>query len=406
MTDAPDAYNGGVAHARTAPPRSLHLAVVTAAAVWLALAATREGASAQSPDTVPSTAPTSASRSDRRPSACHITTAERTVAVGDVHGGYDQLVAILRAANIIDAQDRWSAGRTVFVQTGDVVDRGPDSRRALDLLHRLEGEAVLAGGAVHALLGNHEAMRLMRDLRYVSPEEYAAFRTPTSEALRERYYDVLVEDTRAMGQTLDEPTFRRRFLAAIPPGYVEMQIAFEAAGPYGQWIRSHDTMARVNDVVFLHGGVTREVAALGCDVVNERVRAELAMNRSLDDPALATSLSVGPNGPLWYRGLALDTPGVTSAYVDDVLDALGARTIVIGHTTTRGFRIRQRHGTRVIQIDTGMLGGRFFPGGRPSALEIHDGTFTAIYLDRRELLFERDATPAPVAEPATVAPAR
>jgi len=124
-----------VGHASAAPPRPLRLAVLTAAALVAALGAAHPGASSQSPGTTAqSTAPAPAPRTATRPSACHITTAERTVAVGDVHGGYDQLVAILRAAGIIDAENRWSAGRTVFVQTGDVVDRGPDSRRALDLL--------------------------------------------------------------------------------------------------------------------------------------------------------------------------------------------------------------------------------------------------------------------------------
>ena len=55
---------------------------------------------------------------------------ERVVAVGDVHGDHDQLVAVLRSAGLIDGQDKWSGGKAHFVQTGDVLDRGPDSRKA------------------------------------------------------------------------------------------------------------------------------------------------------------------------------------------------------------------------------------------------------------------------------------
>src|SRR6188768_2119025 len=110
-------------------------------------------------------------------SVCNLQTAERIVAVGDIHGGYDRFVAVLRAAGVINNRDRWSGGRTVFVQTGDVVDRGPDSRRALDLLRRLERDAERDGGRVYALLGNHEVMRMVGDWRYVSEREYAAFRT-------------------------------------------------------------------------------------------------------------------------------------------------------------------------------------------------------------------------------------
>ena len=67
---------------------------------------------------------------------CEITTQERVVAVGDIHGGYDAFVAILREAQLLDRRDRWIGGRAVLVQTGDVLDRGADSRKALDLLRR------------------------------------------------------------------------------------------------------------------------------------------------------------------------------------------------------------------------------------------------------------------------------
>ena len=92
---------------------------------------------------------------------CDVQTTERIVAVGDIHGAFDQFVAILRAAGIIDKRNRWSGKKAVLVQTGDVLDRGPDSRKALDLLRKLEGEAQRAGGRVYALLGNHELMRLV-----------------------------------------------------------------------------------------------------------------------------------------------------------------------------------------------------------------------------------------------------
>src|SRR5579872_4474537 len=120
-------------------------------------------------------------------SPCAIDGVERIVAVGDVHGAYEQFVQILKVAGLIDDRLHWSGGRTHLVQTGDVVDRGPDSRKAIDLLRQLIDEAPKAGGAVHALLGNHEAMRMLGDMRYVNAGEYQAFVTPKSEAMRRQY---------------------------------------------------------------------------------------------------------------------------------------------------------------------------------------------------------------------------
>ena len=51
-------------------------------------------------------------------------------------------------------------------------------------------------------------------------------------------------------------------------------------------------------------------------------------------------------------------------------------------TETR--RITPHFDGKVIAIDTGMLDGTFFPNGQPSALEIKDGTMTAIYIGKRE----------------------
>ena len=76
----------------------------------------------------------------------HVRGAPRVVAVGDVHGAYERFAAILHSAGVVDENGRWSGGKTQLVQTGDVLDRGTDTRRCLDLLMRLEGEAKKAGG--------------------------------------------------------------------------------------------------------------------------------------------------------------------------------------------------------------------------------------------------------------------
>jgi hypothetical protein len=84
--------------------------------------------------------------------------------------------------------------------------------------------------------------------------------------------------------------------------------------------------------------------------------------------------------------LAVENEAAMAGEVTRMLAQLQARAIVIGHTVSANGRIATRFGGQVIQIDTGMLGAPFYPGGRPSALEIHDGRFMAIYEDGREPL--------------------
>ena len=112
---------------------------------------------------------------------------ERIVAMSDVHGAFDAMTVTLAKAGVIDEQHRWNGGATHLVITGDILDRGPDSRKVMDLLMRLEPEAVAAGGQVHLLLGNHEVMNLVGDLRYVSKKEFAAFADDETTKHRDRW---------------------------------------------------------------------------------------------------------------------------------------------------------------------------------------------------------------------------
>jgi hypothetical protein len=324
---------------------------------------------------------------------CELSGVRRVVAVADVHGAYDNFVAVLRLAGLIDEGGRWSGGTAHLVQTGDVLDRGPDSRKALDLLIRLESEARKAGGRVHALLGNHEVMILIGDRRYVSAEEYAAFSTPGSPELREAYYrlarDAARKRVRGAGTDFDEPSFREKFLAEVPLGLVEMRQAFAPDGRYGRWLLERKPMVQIDGVGFLHGGVSPAVAPLGCAGINEAVRKEL---RDLDGlrAALDTSLATRADGPLWYRGLAQEDEGAFAESLDSILRALGVRALVVGHTPTRNGRIQTRFGGRVLAIDVGMLS---YYGGHLGALEIGAEGVVALYPSERVKLEVPTAMP-------------
>ena len=194
--------------------------------------------------------------------------ARRVVAFADVHGAYDQLVALLHSQGIVDGALRWSGADTQLVSLGDLVDRGPASRRVLDLLMRLEGEARAAGGAVHVLLGNHEVMNIVGDLRYVSAEEYAAFAGPEDDALREAAWKGRIEREPAAD--------RAAFDARYPGGLVRAPPGLLAGGRYGAWLLSRPFVLVVNDTAFTHGGLPPRVAELGLDETNRALHRELA----------------------------------------------------------------------------------------------------------------------------------
>ncbi len=334
-------------------------------------------------------------------SSCHVAGVPRVVAVGDVHGAYERFFGILRAAGIIDDEGTWAGGSAHLVQLGDVLDRGRDTRRSLDLLMRLEQEAAKAGGRVHALLGNHEVMNLTGDLRYVNPDEYRDYVGADSEENRERFFRSAVGRARAaarqQGAELDEAAFRSDFLARTPLGFVERTQAFSSGGVYGRWLRNHRAVVEIDNVVFVHGGLTPELAALGCEAINDAVHRELTsdLSRTLRSPA--RTLVAGENGPLWFRGLASGDEAAALPAVEKTLAAMKARAIVVGHTVDASGRIEQRFGGRVLTIDTGMTD---VYGAHAAALEItREGALTAIYPGSREPLASPVALPLAAGRP-------
>jgi calcineurin-like phosphoesterase family protein len=270
---------------------------------------------------------------------------ERVVAVGDVHGDYAAFVSILRTAGVIDQRERWIGGKTHLVQTGDVLDRGNESRKVMDLLMNLERQASRAGGYVHALIGNHEAMNLYGDLRYVSPGEFAAFRTPESEQVRAAFWQ---QEVQGMPSPPNDAA-RKKWEAEHPPGWFEHRLEFGPKGKYGKWIRTHNAVVKINDAIYLHGGISPRYAAMPVSQINELIAAELKDFTQIKEGSPVTA----EDGPLWYRGLAEDDSPAMAAHVDAVLQAQGVKRIVIGHTPTAGAIIPRFDG-KVVLIDVGM----------------------------------------------------
>jgi len=184
------------------------------------------------------------------------------VAIGDVHGDYDNYLAVLQLAGIVDGRGRWIAGDTHLVQAGDIADRGPDTRRIIGHMQRLAREARRQGGRVHNLLGNHEAMNVRGDLRYVSEGEFAAFANRRSPALRDRYYRAWLETLAKAdpeGTAALPADHRQAWDLEHPLGWVEHRLAWDPRwdpdGELFRWALGTAVAIRINDLVFVHGGI-------------------------------------------------------------------------------------------------------------------------------------------------------
>lgn len=347
---------------------------------------------------------------------------ERIVAVSDIHGAYDAMVATLQNAGVLDDGLGWSGGAAHLVIVGDILDRGPRSRAAMDLLMRVERQAEAAGGMVHVLIGNHEAMNLVGDLRYVARAEFEAFADEETGEERDKW---LAEYAKRKGADIDiSDELRREFDERYPDGFFAHRRAFAADGQYGAWLLAKPVVVVVNGTAFVHGGLSPMIADIGLEGVNGTLAGELQqyvenlerlnesgvltpMDNFYQHPRIlqyympsmdaeATLMDTvtetrklfesdvhSPDGPLWYRGNVACCRLVEEERLRAALDAIGATRVVIGHTPTLGRRILERFDGDIIEVDTGMLSERY--GGSGNALIIEGDRLAVVTEDSREV---------------------
>lgn len=293
--------------------------------------------------------------------------AARIVAVGDLHGDFSAWIDIARDARLVDPANHWIGGKTILVQTGDMVDRGADSLKIIRHLQMLDGEAKRAGGRVIVLMGNHEAMQVIGDYRYVTPGEYAAFADRQSKARRDAAFTanakVIVDYYHVKDASLSPKAIRMLWMADTPLGKVEHDTAWAPAGELGRWVATLPAVAKVGDTLFVHGGISAKYALVPMDEINRRARAAILVGDSTEEAIINDQM-----GPLWYRGLIMrggddGVPAAGRPTIDNELAAAlkgqGAKRLVVGHTPRpEGVGIL-RNGT-LIQIDTGI--SRYYHG--------------------------------------------
>ena len=298
---------------------------------------------------------------------------QRIVAVGDLHGDYDQFIAVMTMNGLIDSQGDWAGGAAHLVQLGDLVDRGPDSLKIINHLMRLERQARAANGYVHLLIGNHEAMNIHGDLRYIHPGEYQALVGEGSAQARERYLQTVLKARAKSNPALLQD--REGALAALrkdfPLGYVEHRRLWQPGGKLASWVARHNTVVKLNDTLFVHGGLNPHAPPMSIKALNRKISKELSRPARPGREGLANS----DQGPLWYRGLAENPAETELAPLDAMLRFYGASRVAIAHTPTAG-AVLPRLGGRVILVDVGLASHY---GGGLANLVIQDGQPLAMH---------------------------
>ncbi len=218
--------------------------------------------------------------------------------MSDPHGDLDCVISLLQGNGVIDENYHWAYGKNHLAILGDIFDRGDDAIQIYWLVYKLEQEAAEAGGQLHFILGNHEPMVLMDDLRYTH-----------------RKYTKLAEE---LNMTYPELVGRNTAL--------------------GQWICSRNTMFTVGRNLFVHAGLSKDFydRNLSIPTVNEKMSHGLYLDRKgRQADSHLTYFLFATFGPVWYRGLVRDAEKYYPCNPDTlgmILDRYEADRVIVGHT--------------------------------------------------------------------------
>ncbi|NVK54706.1 MAG: metallophosphoesterase [Alteromonadaceae bacterium] len=239
----------------------------------------------------------------------------RIAAISDIHGQYHLLEGLLRAHGVIDTEGNWRYGTGHLVITGDVFDRGPTVTESLWMLYQLDKQARDAGGFVHLLLGNHEVMVLNGDLRY----------------LHEKYK----QTERVLHQSIPN--------------------LFSKTTVLGQWLQSRNVLVKINNILFLHGGLHVSLAQQGKTLadINQAFTQRLVAKDKSSRTGFGQFVH-NSEGPVWYRGYFRE-PRASTDDIDTLLTHFAVTHIVVGHTTQE--HVMGFYDNKVIAIDSGIKRG-------------------------------------------------
>jgi len=172
-------------------------------------------------------------RNSRAParSAC-IPPGQRVYAIGDVHGCADLLLSLIAKIEA-DAKGRENAD-TTLIFLGDLIDRGPDSARVLNIVEDLKSR-----WHVRMIAGNHEEMFL------ASFNSDRVLRQFLQHGGRETILSYMDDHAAYARLTIEE--LRERLPSLVPARHLRLMEAMES-------------MIRIGDYLFVHAGIRPGIA--------------------------------------------------------------------------------------------------------------------------------------------------
>lgn len=255
---------------------------------------------------------------------------KKVIVFGDIHGDYNLVIRLLLLSDLITETEgliKWTGENTHLVQVGDQIDRcRPTSGvscydlitdkdeasdiRILKLFTELDSQAILSGGRVISLLGNHEIMNALGDLSYTSRkgiDEFVGY----------------VDNT---GKTHHS-------------GISGRAAAFRPGGEYGKFLGcTRNVCVIIGSNLFMHAGVTDSLNYGLDELESLNDKVGLWLLGILKESDVSDIIYGSERSPLWLRTLGLIPSGKSlhspecAKNISKTIKSLKIGSIIVGHT--------------------------------------------------------------------------
>lgn len=247
----------------------------------------------------------------------------KLIVIGDIHGDLNVFIHCLKKSKLINNDLNWIGGKTYVVQIGDVLDRlsrtseknDEDSEfKILNLIHKLQIQSYMKGGAFHCIIGNHELMNVMGIMDYVSNDGIKHFGG------------------------------KKNRINALKPGT-----------PITCYLGTFwNGIIKIGNYIFVHGGICNTTSKYNIKYTNLLLRTYLNGNTNLINNNHFKKLFLDDDSLCWNRKYSSK-----KNYTDDELNNLklylkryNAKNLIIGHTPQNN--INSINNGLIWRIDCGM----------------------------------------------------
>jgi len=247
----------------------------------------------------------------------------RIIVIGDLHGDWEMTIKSLKIPKLINDRLEWIGGDTVVVQLGDQIDRCraigipchfPNATKddeasdikILNFFSDLHKQAQKYGGSVYSIIGNHEVMNVMGDMRYVSYENIKDF-----------------------------DNYKKPNNSSFNSGMEARKWAFAQGNPIANFLGCTRKMALIiGSNLFVHAGILPNIAKKYNISEMNKIMSLYLWNKLKNPNNYRDLLILADSSPLWVRNhhYFLDNDDNCHSLLDPLKDIYKVDKLFIGHT--------------------------------------------------------------------------